>query len=114
MSHPYGWLSLVPPFVAIILAIVSRRAVMSLLAGLVCGALITSGGDPWIALYDILEIHLWPSLTDPDKLRVFAFTLMMGAMIGIVSGNGGMAGLMRLVAPLANSRRSGQLAAWLS
>ena len=112
MSHPYGWLSLIPPLVAIVLAIVTRRAVVSLVAGIVCGALITAGGHPLAALYDVLEIHLWPALIDPDKLRVFAFTLMMGAMIGIISRNGGMAGLIRLVAPLANSRRSGQLTAW--
>ena len=114
MSHPYGWLSLLPPLVAIVLAIATRRAVASLVAGIVCGAFITAGGHPGIALHDVLEIHLWPALIDPNKLRVFAFTLMMGAMIGIVCRSGGMQGLMRLVSPLANSRRSGQLTAWLS
>ena len=114
MTHPYGWLSLLPPLVAIVLAIATRRAVASLVAGIVCGAFITAGGHPGIALYDVLEVHLWPALIDPNKLRVFAFTLMMGAMIGIVCRSGGMQGLMRLVSPLASSRRSGQLTVWLS
>ena len=72
MSHPYGWLSLIPPLVAIGLAITTRKAVLSLAAGVVCGAFITTAGHPGIALYHVLEFHLWPTLVDPDKLRVFS------------------------------------------
>lgn len=114
MLHPYGWLSLIPPLVAIGLAITTRKAVLSLAAGVVCGAFITTAGHPGITLYHVLEFHLWPTLVDPDKLRVFAFTLAMGAMIGIVCRNGGMQGLVQIISPLANSRRRGQLIAWLS
>jgi len=111
-SHPYGWLSLMPPVVAIVLAIATRRAVLSLVVGIFCGALITTGGNPWSALYDTLEVHLWPTVIDPGKLRVFSFTLLMGAMIGVICRCGGMQGLIRLISPLAKSRRSGQLTTW--
>lgn len=111
--HPYGWLSLAPPVVAIVLAIVTRRAVLSLLAGILCGALLTTGGNLWQAVYDTCEIHLWPTFTDPGKLRVFSFTLLMGAMIGVICRSGGMQGLIGLIAPLAKSRRGGQLTTWL-
>ena len=111
--HPYGWLSLAPPVVAIVLAIASRRAVLSLLAGIFCGALLTTGGQPLAALYDTCEVHLWPAFTDPGKLRVFSFTLLMGAMIGVICGSGGMQGLIGLISPLAKTRRSGQLITWL-
>ena len=114
MSHPYGWLSLIPPLVAIGLAITTRKAVLSLAAGVVCGAFITTAGHPGITLYHVLEFHLWPTLVDPDKLRVFAFTLAISAMIGIVCRNGGMQGLVQIISPLASSRRSGQLIVWLS
>lgn len=111
--HPYGWLSLAPPIVAIVLAIATRRAVLSLLAGIFCGALLTTGGDPLSALYDTCEIHLWPTFTDPGKLRVFSFTLLMGAMIGVICRSGGMQGLIGLISPLAKTRRGGQLTTWL-
>jgi len=88
--HPYGWLSLAPPVVAIVLAIAPRRAVLSLLAGIFCGALLTTGGQPLAALYDTCEVHLWPTFSDPGKLRVFSFTLLMGAMIGVICRSGGM------------------------
>jgi Na+/H+ antiporter NhaC len=113
MEHPYGLLSLLPPVVAITLAIITRHAVISLLAGLACGSLLTSGGDLFRAAYDLLEVHLWPTIIDPSKLRIFSFTLLMGGLIGLIIRSGGMQGLVRLIAPLASNRRSGQLTTWL-
>ena len=112
-DHPYGWLSLVPPAVAIVLAVMTRKAFVSLLVGIFCGALITTGGNPFPAIYDTCEVHLWPTVTDPGKLRVFAFTLLMGSIIGVICRSGGMQGLIRLIAPLANSRRGGQFITWV-
>ena len=111
--HPYGWLSLAPPIVAIVLAIATRRAVLSLLAGIFVGALLTTGGNFLQALYDTCEVHLWPTFTDGGKLRVFSFTLLMGAMIGVICRSGGMQGLIGLISPLAKTRRGGQLTTWL-
>ncbi|QEF99777.1 Na+/H+ antiporter family protein [Stieleria maiorica] len=112
-DHPYGWLSLLPPLVAIVLAMVTKRAALSLLVGIFCGTLITTGGDPIAAVVDFCEVHLWPTLADPGKLRIFAFTLLMGAMIGVISRSGGMLGLIKLITPIAKTRRGGQLTTWL-
>ena len=111
-AHPYGWLSLLPPLVAIVLAIVTRKAALSLLVGIFCGALLTTGGNPFYAVYETCEVHLWPTWTDPGKLRVFSFTLLMGAMIGVICRSGGMQGLIQLIRPLAKTRRGGQLTTW--
>ena len=111
--HPYDWLSLAPPVVAIVLAIATRRAVLSLLAGIFCGALITSGWQPLVALLDTCEVHLWPTFINPGKLRVFSFTLLMGAMIGVICRSGGMQGLIGLISPFAKTRRGGQIVTWL-
>ena len=76
VEHPYGFLSLLPPVAAIVLAIATRRVVLSLLTGVFAGALVTTGGNPFPAVADTLEIHLWKTLADESKLRVFAFTLL--------------------------------------
>ncbi len=112
-NHPYGLLSFLPPVVAIVLAIVTRRPVISLLIGIYSGALVTAGGNPLVAMADTCEVHLWPTLIDPGKMRVFAFTLLMAGMIGVICRCGGMNGLIQLISPLAKTRRSGQLITWL-
>ncbi len=113
MEHPYGWLSLAPPVAAIILAILTRRVVLSLIAGVFAGALLTQNGDFVAAVSDTLEVHLWKTLVDEGKLRVFAFTLLMGAMIGVINRSGGMRGLINVVSRFATTRRSGQLTTWV-
>lgn len=113
IEHPYGWLSLTPPLAAIVLAIATKRVIPSLLAGVFVGALVTSDGNPLVAIPLTLETHLWKTLIDPGKLRVFSFTLLMGATVGVISRSGGMQGLVELVSPWAKTRRRGQLTTWL-
>ncbi|MCA9182746.1 MAG: hypothetical protein KDA51_14890, partial [Planctomycetales bacterium] len=111
-EHPYGWLSVVPPLLAITLAISTRRILTSLFAGTVCAAMIGADTVP-DALYRVFEVHLWQSLIEPDHVRVFCFTLLMGAMVALLQKGGGMAGLVGRLTPLARGRRGGQLATWL-
>ena len=113
MEHPYGWLSLLPPLVAIVLAIATRRIVLSLIVGIFAGAMLMASGNPITAVYHTWETHLWNTLVDSGKLRVFSFTLFMGAMIGVITRSGGMQGLIQLVSPYANNRKRGQLATWI-
>ena len=112
MEHPFGWLSLLPPVVAILLAIVTQRVVPSLLVGIFAGGFVLEHGNPLPTVSNTLTIHLWPTLADASKLRVFAFTLLMGSMIGIVNRCGGMRGLVDVVSGWARNRRGGQIVVW--
>ena len=110
--HPYGWLSLLPSLVAIGLAITTRHVVLSMVIGIFAGAIITNQGSPFGGISDTLELHLWHALIQEERLRVFAFTLVMGAMIAVIQRAGGMRGLIELVSPWARNRRRGQIATW--
>jgi Na+/H+ antiporter NhaC len=111
-DHPYGLLSLLPPLAAITLAIVSRRVVISLLVGVFVGALVLQDWNLPAAIVATCKDHLWPSLANADHLRVFTFTLLMGAMVGVIHASGGMHGVVNALSPLARNRRSGQLTTW--
>jgi Na+/H+ antiporter NhaC len=112
-DHPFGWLSLLPPLLAIAMAITTRRVLISLLTGIIAGALIVTNGNPVAATAATLEQYLWSSLADEDHLRVFVFTLMMGGMVGVMATSRGMEGIIDAIAPLARSRRGGQIMVWL-
>ncbi len=112
-DHPYGFLSLMPPLVAIVLAIATRRVVISLVSGIFVGALVTTQWHPLQAIHDTWEVHLWRTLIDSGRLRVFSFTLLMGSLIGVITRCGGMQGLIDVVSPLARTRRRGQLITWM-
>ncbi len=124
--HPYGAWSLVPPLLAIGLAMATRRVILSLLTGVVVGVVIQTAMQDvpkmpvfasavWmvgVVSQQTCEGILWPNLTNGDLLRVFAFSMTMGAMIGVMYASGGMHGLVRILTPLASNRRRGQLTGW--
>ncbi|MCA9176859.1 MAG: Na+/H+ antiporter NhaC family protein [Planctomycetales bacterium] len=126
-EHPYGLLSLLPPLMAITLAIATRRVVLSLLLGVWSGALLLvahhpaaygAAALPWLqvplaSVGSACRDHLWPALTREDKLAVYVFTMLMGAMVGVIRRSGGMLGLVNLVARWARTARRGQVAGWL-
>ena len=113
-DHSYGLLSLLPPGIAILLAMVSRRVVLSLLLGILVGGAILAEGNPWHATAIVLEGHLWPALANDNHLRVFAFTSLMGGMIGVITRSGGMRAILDWLTPLARTRQRCQLVTWMS
>ncbi len=113
-THPYGFWSVVPPLLAVGLAIATRRIVLSLLASVVVGCLIlaTVGGD--VGFFSSMKKFIWDALPgNPGRLMVTAFSIFMGAMIGLVHKSGGMQGLVDLLRPMASNRSRGQLTGWL-
>lgn len=113
------YLSLLPPLVAILLAFLTRRVVPSLLAGVVVGAaLLTPPADnavEWTGrlLTRVVAQDLKLSVLARDHLMVLAFTLLLGAMVGVMHAGGGMADLVQRMARRAESRRGGQVVTWL-
>ena len=61
-EHPYGWLSLLPPLVAIALAMLTRRVLLSLTVGIFAGVAVVCQGDPLQTLAVGIRDHLWLSL----------------------------------------------------
>lgn len=107
-----GWLALVPPCLAILLALALRQVVPALLAGVWAGASVVHAG-PLVGLARTIDHYVVGSLTDPDRAAIVVFTLLLGGMVGILSRSGGMLGLVEALRPWATSSRRGQLVTWL-
>jgi Na+/H+ antiporter NhaC len=130
-TSPVGWLCLLPPLLTIALAIITRRVVLSLLLGIAVAVIVmlptyasqsdvepASGlayGWQMTGLFagSFFETHLWGALFDEDHLRVFAFTCILGMQVALIHRSGGMHGIVQWAAPLARSRRGGQVLTWL-
>ena len=76
----YGFLSLVPPLIAISLAILTRQVIVSLLIGIFSGWLIV--GEFNILSGVILSIEgIVNVFSDPGSTRVVIFTFLVGSWI---------------------------------
>jgi Na+/H+ antiporter NhaC len=108
-----GWLSVLPPLVAIGLALIFKDVVIALFAGLFTGALTLNGWNPIAAFARSGDQFLAPALTNPDHAKILIFSTLLGGMVGIVSKSGGSHGIVERLAPYATTPRRGQLAAWI-
>jgi Na+/H+ antiporter NhaC len=109
-----GWLSLLPPLVAIAFALATREVILSLFAGIWLGALFIVGYNPVGATMHSLEEFIVGPLTDRDHVSIVIFSLLLGGMVGVVARSGGAQGVVEALRPWATTRRRGQVITWAS
>ncbi len=119
LRHIPLWLSVLPPLVAILLALIFREVISSLFAGVWTGAFIAGGmriESPYYFLMSFAEVaqkYVVAALNDSGHLSIIVFSMLIGGMVALVSRNGGMAGIVRSLSRLARSPRSAQFTTWL-
>ncbi len=114
------WLSVLPPLVAILLALLLREVFAALLIGIFSGTLMIAWAKsfdglniPLQAFLSIIDELIIPTLSNTNHLSIIIFSMLIGAMVKLISTNGGMQGIVNRISKIAVSSRSGQLATWL-
>lgn len=107
-----GWLSIVPPLLAILLALLLRQVLVALFAGIYVGLLFLYNFNPLTALLRLIDTNIYNSLIDPDHIYIILFTLLIGGVVGVISKNGGTIGLANQITKFAKTPRSGMLSSW--
>ncbi len=109
-----GILSIIPPVLAIILALVFRQVIISLLFGVYIGVIFVFDYNPFTAILRLIDTYVINAINDPSHLKIIVFTLLFGGVVGLISKSGGTKGIANLVTKFARTKRSGQLATWAS
>jgi len=92
----YGFWSLVPPLVAIVLALRTKQVFLSLTLGIWIGWIIIEGGNPLSGSFATLNAFV-AVFEDAGNTRTIIFTLLIGALIALIQRSGGVAGFIELV-----------------
>jgi len=111
-----GWVSVTPPVLAILVALALRNVVPALLLGVWFGAAALTSFTPrgiFSALLDSFQIYVTRALADPDHAAIILFSLMIGGMVGIITRNGGMTSIVRMLVSRAKTAVAGQVSVWL-
>jgi len=88
-----NWLSVLPPTLAIILAIVTRQVILSLGIGIWIGFCLLESTNP-IAGIPLALDALVNVFSDPGDTRVLMFTLIIGGLIATIEKIGGVRGFI--------------------
>lgn len=110
------WWSILPPLLAIVLALIFKEVVLSLVAGIWLGAFMLYGfriEHFFHSIFRVVDTYFVGAIADPDRLAVIIFSLLIGGMVAIISRNGGMAGVVQRLSRYASSSRNTGLITWL-
>lgn len=129
------WTALLPPLVALFLAVALRRVVIALLAAVLLGAVLVHGnplGALWVELSSLVGVALAPVmrllaavgveaqnpvpiegyigkvLADTFNLQILGFTFALVGLVAVVGRMGGTRGLVDALSGLARGPRSAQ------
>ena len=112
MIEQFPWLSLVPPVVTILLAIITRRVKLSLGLGIVAAALLVADFNPLQMLAEIwnsFAAQFWPDGEfDTYNLFILIFLVQLGIITSLVLMSGGSAAFSDWAARRIHSRRGAQ------
>ena len=110
------WMSILPPLVAIVMALLIKEVISSLFVGILTGTFLMAlygGASPASALggglLRVVDTYVVGSLFDADHVTIIVFTLLIGGMVRIITANGGMQGVVNWLSKRAKGPRSGQL-----
>lgn len=93
MEDP-GLLSIVPPVLAILVALATRQAVLALLAGVVLGELVLAGGRPFSALAASVT-RITGAFS--GNAEILLFSTLVGAVLALAGRTGGVRGFVNWV-----------------
>jgi Na+/H+ antiporter NhaC len=106
-----NWTSLLPPIVAIAIALILKQVLVSLFIGVWMGAwLATGGGLSGIipGFFDTISEYIVAGSADSDRMSIMIFSLLIGGMVGIISANGGIRGIIKVMMRVIKTRIQGQ------
>ena len=105
--------SLLPPLVAITLALVVREVIASLVVGVWLGTTMLAGGNTLAGFLRVADTSVRNALTDSDHVSIIVFSMLLGGMVGVMSRSGGTQGVVKSLEKLVTTPRRAQVATWM-
>lgn len=107
-----SWWSILPPLVAIGIALIFRQVLFALFLGIWCGAFLAgdlSFGGVFTSFFTALDGYIVPATADESHMSIIIFTILIGGMVGIITDNGGTRGVIDRITRFVRTKVRGQL-----
>ena len=104
------WSSLLPPLVAVVMAICFRSLVLALSSAFLGGAVLNFGLNPLAFIPGSVRDFLWANISGQFSLYIFGFLFALVGMVHVLYKSGGIQGLVQLFSRVAKGPMSAQAA----
>lgn len=108
-----GFATIIPPLIAIILAMIFKDVVTAIFLGVFAGALLINKFNIFKSFFNVIDKYIVDAVADHDRASIIIFTLLLGGMVGIITKSGGFKGIVEALSKKVNSVRSTQMYTWL-
>ena len=108
----WGWVSILPPVASIIIALLFRSVIPALFCGIWIGSFAILGFNfrvVWQSFLDVIATYVKSALANADHAAIIIFSLMIGGLVGIISKNGGMYGVVNSLLRFTTNPKRGQV-----
>lgn len=102
--------ALVPPIIAIVLALITKEVYSSLIIGIIVGGVIYAGANFEGTIKHVMSDGFVSSLADPYNMGILIFLVLLGALVSMMNKAGGSAAFGRWASKHIKSRVGAQLA----
>ena len=102
--------SLVPPVVAIVLALITKEVYSSLFVGILVGAILYSGGNFEVTVNQIFSGGMISVLSSSSNVGILVFLVILGTMVCLMNHAGGSAAFGRWASKHIKTRVGAELA----
>lgn len=109
----FGFLSILPPALAVILAIVTKNVLVSLFTSILLGTVILFNGNIFYAVPAVFRDVLFKQAADGYNASVIVLVLFIGGMVMLVTSSGGAEALALGATKRIDSRKKAILGAWI-
>lgn len=111
----YGFWSVVPPLLTIVLALVTKNVFISLLIGIFTSSMVLCGGAPLTGLNDAFYSFIHTFESNGNTITLISF-LLIGALIYVIEKSGGVEGFTEVMLKkraLIKTKRGASIFTWL-
>lgn len=109
----FGVLSLLPPLVAIVLALITRSVIPALLLGVWIGATMVNGWNPLYGVYATFSDFIIPSVGNEGNASILIYCAFFGGLVAVLQRTGGARAVAQAITRRVSSDRGAQTSTFL-
>ncbi len=112
------WFSIIPSLIAIFFALIFKEVILSILLGLLVGSCVISFHieaslvSVTQGFLNVLTHYIVDALSSKEHISIIIFSMLIGGMVGVITTNGGMRGVVLKLSKYAGDSQSGQMVTW--
>ena len=110
----YGFLSIVPPLLTIVVALYTKNVIVALIVGIFSGSLIITDFNPFYAMLDAIENQVLAEFTNGTQSQVLITMMVIGGFVRLLETSGGAKAFARRMLDIVSTRTKAQFLAWIS